>query len=64
MPGNGSRLTALDRRILAAAPHEEVTMGRLARLADHDPDSYFRERVRHLVAAGKLASEFGGYRLA
>jgi hypothetical protein len=59
------KLTALDRRILAAAPREEVTMTRLAHLAGgHDPDSYFRERVRRLVGLGRLVTEFGGYRLA
>lgn len=58
-----ARLTGIDRRILTAATHEEQTMTRLAHLADHDADSYFRARVRRLLSLGLLASEFGGYKL-
>lgn len=65
LPVAPARLTALDRRILAVAPREEVTMTRLAHLCDgHEPDSYFRGRVKRLVGAGRLVTEFGGYRLA
>lgn len=57
-------LTPLDRHILAAAPASPVTMARLARLAEHEPDSYFQERARRLAALGLLVRDFLGYRRA
>jgi hypothetical protein len=63
--GAPPHLTALDRRILAAATAAEQTMTALAHhAADHDPDSYFRARVRHLVELGLLVTAYGGYRRA
>jgi len=59
----GPRLTGLDEDILAAAAAEPLRMGELARRADHDTDSYFRQRVRGLVKRGLLVPEGDGYRL-
>lgn len=59
------RLTPLDQLILASAPVDPVTLGRLARLAgNHDPDSYFQSRVRRLVQLGLMRRDFRGYRRA
>lgn len=56
-------LTPLERLILRHAPIQPVTLRRLARLCDHDPDSYFRTRVRRLHGLGLLSWDFRGYRL-
>lgn len=62
---HGAGLTPLDRAILAVATGEPRTAGQLAKQVESGrlADSYFRQRLRHLVAEGLLAHDWRGYRL-
>jgi hypothetical protein len=61
----GPHLTKLDRQILQAAKPEYQSKRQLADACDnHDEDSYFAGRVRHLRRLGLLDTDGqGGYRL-
>lgn len=58
-----AKLTGLDRAILGEAQAQWRSATWLAHRLDREPDSYFRERLRHLARAGRLLHDHRGYRL-